>query len=309
MASPNEFAPADSFKNRTVIVTGGAGSIGRPLCLAFASAGANVVVNDLGGDISGSGSSPSPASDVVAEIKLAGGSAVADTHSVADAAAILSTALETFGRIDIIVNNAGITRFGPLEAQPPENFTDVFAVNAAAPLALLHHAWPHFQAQSYGRVINFASDSIFGMANSLPYVLARGATFGATRTLALEGAPHGILVNAVCPTSYSRMMAPMFKDLPPEHQAATEKNYRGEANVPMILALAHEACAVSGQVFSTGGYGMSRVMLGATSAVGNCRTMGEVQRRLPELLEKEREFVEPMNVYEFASFRTRTLQS
>ncbi|KAF2488881.1 NAD(P)-binding protein [Lophium mytilinum] len=306
MTSPNEFAPPGSFKNRTVIVTGGAGSIGRPLCLAFASAGANVVVNDLGGDISGSGSSPSPASSVVAEIKSAGGSAVADTHSVTDAHAILTTALEAFGRIDIIVNNAGITRYGLLESQPPDAFTDVFAVNAAAPLALLHHAWPLFQAQSYGRVVNFASDSMFGMANSLPYVVSRGATFGATRTLALEGGPHGILVNAVCPTSYSRMMEPMFKDMPSEHRALTESRYRGEANVPMILALAHESCPVSGQVFSTGAYGMSRVMLGTTSAVSGCTTMGEVTRRLPELLEKGREYAEPMNVYEFADFRART---
>jgi len=302
----NEFAPPGSFANRTVIVTGGAGSIGRPLCLAFAAAGANVVVNDLGGDISGSGSSASPASDVVAEIKRNGGSAVVDTHSVTDAEAIIANALQAFGRIDIIVNNAGITRYGMLEAQTPEAFKAVFEVNAAGPMALLHHAWPHFQAQNYGRVVNFSSDSLFGMTNSLPYVVSRGAMFGATRTLALEGAPHNIIVNAVNPTSYSRMMEPMFKDLPPEHLAATKNSYPGEANVPPILALTHESCAVTGQVFSCGSYGISRIMLGTTSEVSNCRTMSEVQKRLPELMELGREYAEPMNIIEFADFRKKT---
>jgi NAD(P)-dependent dehydrogenase (short-subunit alcohol dehydrogenase family) len=305
MASKNSFAPAGSFANRTVIVTGGAGSIGRPLCLAFAQAGANVVVNDLGGSITGHGNSPDPASSVVDEIKATGGSAIADTHSVTDAKAIIDTALAAFGRIDIIVNNAGITRYGLLDTQTPENFKDVFEVNAAAPMALLHYAWPYFQKQSYGRVVNFASDSLFGMPNSMPYVVSRGATFGATRSLALEGASHGIVINAVSPTSYSRMMEPMMQDLPEAHREATKQSYPGEANVPMILALAHEDCKISGQVFSIGSYGISRVVFGTTSEVRGLKTMEDVQERLPELLEKEREQVEPMNINEFADFRTR----
>ncbi|OCK75032.1 NAD(P)-binding protein [Lepidopterella palustris CBS 459.81] len=299
------FAPPGSFVNRTVLVTGAAGTIGKPLCLAFASAGANVIVNDLGGSYDGTGSSTSPAHAVVAEIQQNGGSAIASTHSVTDAEAIISIAISTFGRLDIIINNAGITHYGLLETQTPATFRQVFETNALAPMALLHHAWPLFQAQSYGRVVNFSSDAVFGMPNSSPYVLSRGAMLGVTRSLALEGAPHNIRVNAIGPTSYSRMMEPMMQDLPPQHREATKASYSGESNVPLILALAHESCEVSGQIFSSGGNGIGRLVLGTVKQIGGIMSMEDAQRRLPELLERGREWVEPMSIQEFADFRAR----
>ncbi|EXJ85155.1 hypothetical protein A1O3_05830 [Capronia epimyces CBS 606.96] len=302
-------AAPGSFHQRTVIVTGGAGFIGAPLCKAFARAGANVVVNDYGCSVSGEGSSASPAEQVAQEIRAEGLSAVADMHNVAtDAEQIVATALARFGRVDVIVNNAGITIYGPVEAQGPEAMRRVFEVNALGAMALCHYAWPHMQRQAYGRVVNVTSDSVFGMADSSPYVLSRGAVLGVTRTLALEGRPHNILVNAVGPSAYSRMRMAADEDsrLPAEQHAQLQARYPGESNVPAILALASEKLDLSGEIWSTGSYALGRTILGTVKDVKGLRTLDECLQAMQVLMDKDREWTEPHSIADYAAFKSKS---
>lgn len=294
-----------SFMNRTVIVTGAAGSVGKPLCWAFAKAGANVVVNDYGCSIEGDGSSKGPAEQLAKEISAKGFSALADTHDVAtEADKIVASTLKRYGRVDIIVNNAGIIMYGPVEAQAPETIRKVFEVNALGATALCHFAWPHMQKQKYGRIINFTSDSIFGMPFSTAYVMSRGAMLGVTKTLALEGQPHNILVNTIGPSAYSRMVANVIKDLPEEQQEAFKHTFTGESNVPVILALASEENTYSGQVWTSGNYGMGRTVLSTVKEKKGLRTARDCLLAMGELMEPGRESIEPQSISDFVAYRT-----
>ncbi|OQV00137.1 hypothetical protein CLAIMM_05675 [Cladophialophora immunda] len=293
-----------SFANRTVIVTGAGGSIGKPLCVAFAKAGANVIANDYGCSTAGQGSSSAPAAQVVAEIVAQGLSAVADTHDVArDADKIVALAIERFKRLDIIVNNAGIITYGPVEAQEPEDIRRVFEVNALGAIALCHYAWPHMQKQKYGRIINFTSDSVFGMPSSTGYVLSRGAMLGVTKTLALEGQPHNILVNTIGPSAYSRMVLDVIQDLPPDQQEGFKSTFTGESNIPPLLALASEENTYTGQIWSSGNYAMGRTILATVREVKKLRTARDCLAAMTELMDKDRPWTEPRSIEEFLAFR------
>lgn len=265
------FAQPGTFKDRTVIVTGGAGTIGRALCLAFAAAGANVVVNDLGGRPEGGGSSTDPAYLVVREIKSQGGSAVADYNSVIHGQKVVQTAIDTYGRVDIVVNNAGIIRYKPVEHQTLEDFRSILETNTLGALSLTLAAWPYFQKQKYGRVVFTTSDSVFGMPASASYIVSKSAMIGATKSFALEGAESGILVNAVAPVAYSRMAGDTIPD--PAAREAFKATYSGEGNVPMVLALSHESNDISGKVFSLGAFNVSELVLGFKDGAHNARTM------------------------------------
>lgn len=136
---PNQqLAEANPFSRRTVIVTGAGGSMGRPLALAFAKAGANVVVNDVGSSVSGEGSSGTVVEDVVKEILGLGLSAVGDTNSVTDGEKIIESAIRAFGRVDVLINNAGIIQYGSMEEQTPAVFRKIFEVSTLGPISLIH---------------------------------------------------------------------------------------------------------------------------------------------------------------------------
>jgi NAD(P)-dependent dehydrogenase (short-subunit alcohol dehydrogenase family) len=160
MANTQILAEPGSFDNRTVIVTGAAGCIGVPLCLAFARAGANVIANDLGNSPEGDGSSNEAVTRLVADIMREGFSAVVDTHNVAtEADKIIDHAVTLFGRVDVIINNAGVIHYGDVEHSYPTIVRSIFEVNAFGAYALCHYAWPHMKRQKYGRIVNFTSDS------------------------------------------------------------------------------------------------------------------------------------------------------
>jgi NAD(P)-dependent dehydrogenase (short-subunit alcohol dehydrogenase family) len=292
-----------SFANRTVIVTGGAGALGRAISVAFAKAGANVVVNDLGGSLSGEGSSESASAEVVQYIHQMGLSAVADSNSVTEGEKIINTAIEKFGRVDVLINTAAIAHFAPIEDLTPDIFRRVLEVNAIGPMSLIHHAWPHFKKQKYGRVVNFTSDSIFGMRNSSAYVLSKGALVGVNKTLALEGAPHGITVNCAAPCAFSRLWSDFMKDLPREQQEEWRQKYTGESNVPMILALAHEKNDITGKIFSLGAYSIGRMTLGTVSGPQNIHTMEECFSNNESIIGKDKKVYEPDNVEEFLELK------
>ncbi|KAJ8104197.1 hypothetical protein POJ06DRAFT_15001 [Lipomyces tetrasporus] len=298
-------AAPTSFSNRTAIVTGAAGSIGKPLCFALARAGANVVANDYGCSSAGGGSS-AIVEDLAKELRAAGLSAIADTHDIStDAEKIVDLAIKTFGRIDILINNAGIIIYGSIEDQSISAFRKVFEVNALGAMALIHYAWPHMKRQKYGRVVNFSSDSVFGMPYSSTYVLARGAMLGVTKSLAIEGKADNILVNSVGPCAFSRMVADVIGDLPPDHQEAFKATYSGESNAPAILALASEKNKYTGQTWVSGGWAMGRTAIMSIQEIKGLKTVDEVLKGMEVLMDKERESIEPQSIEDYLSFRSQ----
>lgn len=292
---------AGTFANRTVIVTGGGGTIGRPLCLAFAAAGAMVVVNDLGGSSVGGGKSSQAADAVVNEITAAGGRAVADYNSVEDGPRIVAAAIEKFGRIDVIVNNAGIIRYKPIQDHTVEDFRSILEINTLGSVSLTLAAWPHFQKQGYGRVVNFTSDSVFGMPNAASYIVSKAALIGVTKAFALEGAASGIKVNAVAPVAYSRMAGDSIQD--EAQREGFKATYSGDGNVPMVLALSHEASGITNRIFSLGAFNVSEMVLGFKAGFTEGNTMESCLENLDVILGSGKEVQEANDLNELMAKR------
>ena len=239
------------LEDKIAIVTGAGTGIGRAHALLFAKHGARVVVNDTGASLSGEGSSNS-AQTVVDEIKKAGGDAVADTHSVASfegAAAIVKTAVDTFGGLDILVNNAGILRDRTLLKMAPEEWQAVIDVHLTGTFACLQAAARQMVAQGRGgRIINTSSSSgllgNFGQAN---YGAAKAGIYALTRIASMELASKGITVNALAPNAWTRMT----KDLP-GMSSYTEAEMGPQFMAPIVCYLASEqAKNITGQTFGS----------------------------------------------------------
>jgi NAD(P)-dependent dehydrogenase (short-subunit alcohol dehydrogenase family) len=258
------------FDERTVVVTGAGRGVGRCHALLFAARGARVVVADLGGNLDGSGSSNDPADEVVKEIEAAGGTAVACYASVADesgAASIIEAAMDSFGRIDVVVNNAGIA--APLEWVEDltlEDYRRMVWVHHFGTVYVTKAAWPHMQAAGYGRVVNTTSEGALGMVpKNSSYGSAKGAVLGFTRTSALDGARYGIRVNAVAPRANTRMATPEILshtyDAPEEMFHGSMEQFAPELVSPAAVYLAHESCALTGEVLVSGGGQVMRLAL------------------------------------------------
>jgi NAD(P)-dependent dehydrogenase (short-subunit alcohol dehydrogenase family) len=185
-----------SFEGRVAVVTGAGRGIGRSHALLLADRGADVVVNDLGGSIGGVGADAEPASTVAAEIVAAGGAAIADTSDVATAAgaqALVDAAVERFGHLDILINNAGIIRWAGFPEADADNLERHLAVHVVGSFNTTRAAWPHMVQQGYGRIVMTTSTGMFGLPHNLSYATAKGAVIGLTRSLTTAGAAHGIL--------------------------------------------------------------------------------------------------------------------
>jgi NAD(P)-dependent dehydrogenase (short-subunit alcohol dehydrogenase family) len=248
------------FDGRVAVITGAGGGLGRQHALLLASRGAMVVVNDLGGSLGGDGADKGPAERVVDEIEGAGGVAVADGNSVATpegGRAIVQTALDTFGRIDIVVNNAGILRDKSFHNLTPELLDPVLDVHLRGAFNVTLPAWGHMREQGYGRVVNTSSASgILGNFGQANYGAAKMGLWGLTKVLSIEGAKHGILVNAIAPMALTRMTEEIFSALGPI--------LRPELVSPVVAYLAHESCTLSGEALSCAGGRIARFFVGLT---------------------------------------------
>ena len=237
--------------------------------MLLAARGARVVVADYGVGIDGSGSTPAPAEDVVNEIKDAGGQAVACYASVADelgAKVIVDTAIDAFGRIDVVINNAGIHDPGLFDALSVEQFQTMLDVHFFGSLFVSRAAWPHFVKAGYGRIINTVSEAMLGGIPELTsYGSAKGAVFGLTRNLATEGPAHGIRVNALAPRAYTRMSASHQDQLseviglPRDVMDEINASMPPDLCAPAAAFLAHESCPLNGEVLLIGMGNVSRI--------------------------------------------------
>jgi NAD(P)-dependent dehydrogenase (short-subunit alcohol dehydrogenase family) len=248
------------FDGRVAVVTGAGRGVGRGHALLLAARGARVVVADIGAALDGAGSSAAPADEVVDEIRGAGGEAVAVHASVADpdgAAAIVATAVDTFGGLDIVVNNAGISDPERFENLPFEHFRRMVEVHYFGTVHVIQAAWPHLVASGYGRIVNTCSEGMLGINGKVTsYAGGKGAVFGLTRALAVEAAPQGVLVNAVAPRANTRLAAPevvaFTHDVPVEAVRGRMDAFRPELVAPAMAYLAHESCRLNGEVLVAG---------------------------------------------------------
>lgn len=244
---------AIQFENKVVIITGAGGGLGRAHALLFARHGAQVVVNDLGGSAHGEGANASAADRVVAEIRQAGGIAVANHDCVTDGDKIVQNALDVFGRIDVVVNNAGILRDKSFAKMDDGDWDLVYRVHVEGAYKVTHAAWPHLREQNYGRVIFTSSTSgIYGNFGQSNYGMAKLGLYGLTRTLALEGRKNNILVNAIAPTGGTRMTEGL---LPPD----VFELLKPELISPLVVYLGSEQCEDTCGLYEVGGGWIGKV--------------------------------------------------
>jgi NAD(P)-dependent dehydrogenase (short-subunit alcohol dehydrogenase family) len=248
------------FDGKVAIITGAGGGLGRQHALLLASRGALVVVNDLGGAVDGTGSDKGAAERVVDEIRAAGGEAVADTNSVATpegGAAVVQAAIDAFGRVDIVVNNAGILRDKSFHNMEPDLMNPVFDVHLKGAFHVTQPAWVRMREQGYGRIVSTSSAAgLFGNFGQTNYGAAKMALVGFTRVLAVEGAKYGIKANAIAPLALTRMTEDIMGRLGEKLDPALVS--------PLVTYLVHESCEPSGRVFSVGGGRVAEVFLAET---------------------------------------------
>ena len=263
------------FDGKSVIVTGAGRGVGRGHALLLASRGARVVVADIGGALDGSGSSAEPAEQVVNEIKAAGGEAVACHASIAEekgAAAIVNTALDAFGGLDVVINNAGIHDPGAFSDLPLENFRRMLDVHYLGVVYVLKAAWPHLKKSGSGRVVNTCSEGMAGMhPNVSSYGAAKGSVMGLTLCLSTECEKDGIRVNAVAPRAATRLadldtLVEAY-NITMEQAKAIMAPFTPEAVAPVAAYLAHQSCELNGVVLATGGGQVQRLALMASEGV------------------------------------------
>ena len=246
------------FDNRVAIVTGAGGGLGRSHALMLAARGAKVVINDPGGAVNGIGGDQAAADKVVAEIKASGGAAVANYSNVADpegARALIKCAVDAFGRIDVLINNAGILRDKSLSKMEPPDFASVVAVHLLGSAYCSHEALPHMQGQGFGRIVMTTSAAgLYGNFGQTNYGAAKLGLVGLMNSLKHEGQKYGIFVNTIAPVALTRMteglpFASMLQEARPERVSAA------------VVFLASEACQLTGEIVAAGAGYFARVQL------------------------------------------------
>ncbi|HIE22019.1 MAG TPA: SDR family oxidoreductase [Acidimicrobiia bacterium] len=297
MTEENQLSEPISFDGQVAVITGAGGGLGRTYALELARRGARVVVNDLGSTVDGSGASASAADQVVAEITEAGGEAVASYDSVSSeegGAAIVQTALDAFGTVDIVVNNAGILRdksFGNMTVPEVDAVLDVHLRGA---FHVTLPAWQVMKEKGYGRLVFTSSAAgLFGNFGQANYGAAKMGLVGLSNVLAVEGAKYGILSNAVAPIARTRMTEDILG--PFAELVAPEKV------TPLVVYLCSEACETTHGIFTVGGGRYGRVFIGTNrgwfSGQDGMPSVEEISDHLEEITDIS-EYIVPSNVNE-----------
>jgi NAD(P)-dependent dehydrogenase (short-subunit alcohol dehydrogenase family) len=251
------------FDGRVAIITGAGGGLGRSHAIELARRGARILVNDLGGALDGSGSSASAAQRVVDEIIALGGVAAANHDSVSTSRggeAIVQAALDAFGRVDVLINNAGILRDRAFHKMEADLIDQVIDVHLKGAFYVSRPAFALMREQGYGRIVNTSSASgLFGNFGQANYGAAKAGLAGLTRVLAIEGVEHGIKVNAIAPIALTRMTEGILGELASKVSA--------ESVSPLVAFLANEECSVNGNIYSVAGGRIARIFVAETSGV------------------------------------------
>jgi NAD(P)-dependent dehydrogenase (short-subunit alcohol dehydrogenase family) len=253
------------FDGRVAIVTGAGGGLGREHALLLAARGARVVVNDLGGATDGTGASAGPAEQTAKEIDDLGGVAVADAHTVATpegGQAIVDTAMQAFGRVDIVISNAGILRDKAFHNMTPELLDPVLDVHLKGAFHVVRPAWARMREAGYGRVLLTASNAgILGNFGQTNYGAAKMGLVGLARVLAQEGARHNLKANVLAPIARTRMTEELLGPLAPRLDPGLV--------APVAAWLVHQDCPVTGEIYSAGGGRVARFFIGLTEGYAN----------------------------------------
>lgn len=312
------------FDGRVAAITGAGGGLGRAYALELARRGARVVVNDLGGSGSGLGASRSMADSVVEEIAALGGEAIASHESVASRAggqAVIDAALDTWGRLDICINNAGFLRNNRFEDLTDEQIDPVLDVHLKAAFYVSQPAYRAMRRQGYGRLLFTASASgLFGHAWQANYAAAKAGVAGLSNVIALEGADYGIRSNVILPTSgetrLAQEMTDGFLEIPSFARTLAGTDWvpaeRGSIgfNVPLAVYLVSERCSATHQIFSSSGGRYARVAIVAAEgwvapSGPDAPSVEELAAQFDRICELGT-FAEPQSVYEEISEATRT---
>jgi len=267
------------FDDEVAVITGAGGGLGKQYALLLSSRGARVVVNDIGGSVTGDGSDAATAGAVVDEIRELGGQAVADTHSVTSpegGQAIIDTALRAWGRVDIVINNAGIVGDAPFEDMTADRLNPLIDVHLKGAFYVTRPAWTVMRERGYGRILNTSSAAgILGAERMSNYGAAKTGLIGFTRVLAAEGAGHNIKVNAIAPIAYTRMLAHAVDGAGRQDDEAAQAilddlvaQYLQKLDpalvAPVAAFLTHRKCPVSGEIYTVGAGHVARFFVGRT---------------------------------------------
>ena len=267
------------FDDEVAVITGAGGGLGKQYALLLSSRGARVVVNDIGGSVTGDGSDAATAGAVVDEIRELGGQAVADTHSVTSpegGQAIIDTALRAWGRVDIVINNAGIVGDAPFEDMTADPLIPLIDVHLKGAFDVTRPAWTVMRERGYGRILNTSSAAgILGAERMSNYGAAKTGLIGFTRVLAAEGAGHNIKVNAIAPIAYTRMLAHAVDGAGRQDDEAAQAilddlvaQYLQKLDpalvAPVAAFLTHRKCPVSGEIYTVGAGHVARFFVGRT---------------------------------------------
>jgi NAD(P)-dependent dehydrogenase (short-subunit alcohol dehydrogenase family) len=267
------------FDGQVAVVTGAGGGLGKQYAQLLASRGARVMVNDIGGSVTGDGANSAAAEAAAAEIRDQGGEAIADSHSVTSpdgGQAIIDTAVNTWGRVDILINNAGIVRDAPFEDMTTERLEPLLDVHLRGAFHVTRPAWKVMREQGYGRILNTTSAAgILGNAGMSNYGSAKTGLVGLTRILAVEGADHNIKVNAIAPIAFTRMLTHSIDTAEQPADAQSQAVLDDLVNqylkkldpalvAPVAAFLTHRDCPVSGEIYTVGAGHVSRFFTGRT---------------------------------------------
>jgi len=273
------------FDGRVAVITGGGRGLGREYALLLARLGAKVLVNDNGSSIAGDGADTSVAQALVDEIHVLGGEALANTDSVATldgGGAMIQAALDAWGRIDVLIHNAGNNRFAPLATSSYEDFRAVIDVHLLGAFHVVRPAFAAMCAAGYGRVVLTGSiGGLYTMPQTVNYAMAKSAMIGLNNTIAIEGAEHGVKSNIVLPGALTRMAEGLDTSAYPD--------MRPELVAPLVGWLAHESCTVTAEIYASVAGRIARAFV--TESEGAWQpawTVDEVGERIGEIRDASR---------------------